>query len=139
MSTIAQAITAQLLATQGVTSLIGQAIYPEYDREADHGYPLAVYKMESVTAQMSASGPTGLESADYVIAAIGKSYADADAVGRAIKTALDGSRGTWSGVAVQGVFLKDDGIAEDFTNDASSDEIAFYTQTLTFQVWYAAS
>jgi len=136
---IAQAITNKLATTTGVSSLIGTRLYPSYDREADHQYPLAVYKIQNTTAQMSTDGPTGLESADCVIAAIGKSYADADTAAQAIKAALNGARGTWNGVIVQGTFAKDGEAGnDDVVTEATSEEITLYTKTLTFEVWYAA-
>ena len=133
---IAPAITTQLLNTSGVTAIVGTRIYPEYDRQADKVYPLAVYKVENVTTYMSNQGPTGFETADYVIAVIGETYADADAVASAIQTALDGSRGTWSGVTIQGVFLKDDGVSDDVVTEPQTEEILFYTKELTFSVSY---
>ena len=133
---IAPAITNQLLGTSGVTAIVGTRIYPEYDRQADKTYPLAVYKVENVTTYMANDGPTGFETGDYVIAAIGETYADADAVASAIQSALDGARGTWSGVTIQGVFLKDDGVSDDVVTEPQTEEILFYTKELTFSVSY---
>ena len=133
---IAPAITTQLLGTSGVTAIVGTRIYPEYDRQINKTYPLAVYKVENVTTYMANQGPTGFETADYVIAAIGETYADADAVASAIQTALDGQRGTWGNIVVQGVFLKQDGIADDVVTIPNTEEILLYTKELSFSVSY---
>jgi hypothetical protein len=125
-----------------LTGVIGNTrVYPAYVREADKVYPLACYKIENVTPQMASDGPTGLVSADYVIAAIDTTYNGSVTLANAIQTALDGA--TWTdntnGVVVQGCFLKDDGREEETVTQQDTEVILYFVTTLTFLVWHAAT
>ena len=131
---IPTALAGQLLATPGVTNLIAQRVYPSYDKANDKTYPLAVYKVEGVSTLQTSEGPTGNQSGDFVVAAIGETYADAAAVAKAILAALDGQGGTWSGLIVQGVFLKEDGISDDVVTEPQTEEILYYVKEMTFEV-----
>lgn len=136
MSSLAGSIVGQLLATSGVTDVIATRLYPDYDKQANKVYPLAVYKIENVTPLIANDGPTGSESADFIIAAIGELYADANAVVVAMQTALQGARGVWSGLTIQGIFLKEDGISDDVITEPQTEEILYYVKELTFEVKY---
>jgi hypothetical protein len=136
MSSIGPAILGKLLATAGVTTLVGNRIYPEYDFQRQKLYPLLVYKVENVTPLVANDGPSGAETADVVISCIGETYADADNVAFAVQTALDFESGTWAGMTVQGVFLKDDGISDDVVEEPQTEEILYYVKLLSFSVSY---
>jgi hypothetical protein len=127
----------KLSTTTAVSSLIGNRIYPEYDLSADKVYPLAVYKIENVTPQLASDGPTGLESADYIIAAISPTYGQAQQVARAIYNALEGYSVTTDDIQIQGCFLKDDGFTDNVMTEQESERILFYITEASFQVWYA--
>ena len=93
--------------------------------------------MENLTTTNTYDGtPCELQSADIVIACVATSYGSADQLCSTIVSALDGSAGTWSSMQVQGVFLHDDGIADDVVTEADTEEILFYVREATFQVWY---
>ena len=134
---IGPAIVSKILATTSVTTLIGTRFYPGYDKINDKVYPLAVYKIENVTPILANDGPTGLETADVVIACIGSTPADSDAVATVIQAAMDGARGTWAGITVQGMFLKDDGISEDVITEPQTEEIIYFIKELSFTVSYS--
>ena len=136
MADLAISIVGQLLATTGVTNIIATNLYPDYDKQANKVYPLAVYKIENVTSLTVNSGVNGSQSADFIVAAIGATYSDASAVAIAMQTALDGVSGVWSGVTVQGIFLKEDGISDDVITEPQTEEILYYVKELTFEVKY---
>jgi len=133
---IADAIFSQVTSNGPVAALIGTRLYPEYDKQADKVYPLAVYKVENVTPLSTNTGSAGLESADVIIAAIAPKYADAATLARAIVNALDCQKGTWTGIVVQGCFLKDDGIADNVVTEPTTEEILYHVKEITFTVWY---
>jgi len=136
---IAAAITQQLLATDPVTNLIEQRLYPQYNYQTMKVYPLAVYRVENVSPLICNDAPTGFETADYVVDCLGEKFADADAVADAIQTALDGARGTWSGMDIQGIFMKEDGRHSDTLSEPQTEQILYFIQTLTFNVAYSNS
>jgi hypothetical protein len=135
---IGPSLFSELTADTGVSGLIVDRVYPEWTREADKVYPLAVYTVET-SPHLTNDGPSGLIYSTITIAAIGQTYADADAVGSAILDALNGNRGTWGTVNVQGCFLHENGIDDKVITDPDSEAILFYSQELTFDVAYAAS
>ena len=136
MSSIAEAICGQLTGSAGVTNVIGDRVFPSWSREADNVYPLAVYDCDQGNSLITNTGSAGLSSTEIKICTIGQTYASADAACSAIVTLLDGAKGTWDGVVVQGVFLQDDGIGDDIVYDAESEEILFYVKEARFLVWF---
>lgn len=130
------AAKAKMEATTGITDIVAARIFPQYVRESDNVYPLIVYKVENVDPQLSHDGPTGLESADLIIAAIGATQKDARILADAIQLALNGNRGTWDTLYCQGCFLKDDGISDDVVTEPTTEESLYYTKELSFTVWY---
>ena len=133
---IGAAVAGQLQATDAVTRIIANRLYPENVRIADKVYPLCVYHVENDSSLMANDGPTGLKSANIIIAALDVTYRGAGMVADVIEDALDGARGVWSGVTIQGCFLEDDGARDDVVTDSSTQEILYYSKELTFLVWY---
>ena len=131
------AIVYKLSSDAGVSAIVVDRIYPQYVRENDRLYPMIVYKIDNVDPQMTHDGPNGLESADLTLAAIGMSQVDARLLAEAIQTSINGSRGVWGDLTVQGCFLKDDGINDDVITEPTTEEILAYVKELSFTVWYA--
>ena len=127
MSDIATAIVSRI---QSETSLF---VYPEYVRENDNQYPLAVYQIK-VTPCPTFSGDAGLRYATLTVAAIDTSYAGSATAAHAIETAINGQHGTWAGIVIQGVFLQDDGISDDVVTEPVSEMILAYVKTMTFDI-----
>ena len=107
---LAPAAVAKLLSVTAITALVANRVDPQYTREMDRVYPIIVYKVENVTPGMAHDGPTGLESAELVLACLGCTQKQADQLAAAVQTAMDGARGLWGTLNVQGCFLQDDGI-----------------------------
>jgi hypothetical protein len=116
---------------------IGTRVYPEYARQSDKVYPLAVFKVENESRQLASDGPTGLVTCDYVIAAIAPTYKAASQLADLIETALNGK--TWAdttnGVNIQGCFLADDGRREDMATNNDTEAANLYVTELTFNVF----
>jgi hypothetical protein len=136
---LAETLTAKLTNDTAVNRYIGSRVYPEYDLSADHTYPLAVYKIESVSPQIASDGPTGLESCDFVVAVISDTYAQADQISRAVYGSLEGYATVYGDTIIQGAFLKDGGITDDVITDQSTEAILKYVKEINFQVWYTIS
>jgi hypothetical protein len=133
MSDIVSAVVAKLNADADLAALIGTRNYPNYDRRINKTYPLAVYRFDLSPVE-AFDGPSGLMEATLEIAGVAKTYNAAKAVGDAIYSALEGQRGTWSGVEVQGIFLQDNGRREDNVVEPTTEEVLYFVQTLTFDI-----
>jgi len=127
---------AKIAGTSAITTIVADRVYPQYARQADKVYPLLVYKIENVQPFMTAGGPSGVENADLVIACCGIKQADADATAAAVQLALNGSRGAWGTLTVQGCILKEDGVNDDVVTQPDSEEIIAYVKEVNFTVTY---
>jgi hypothetical protein len=132
------AIVTKVTGDTTITAISGGRIYPEYVRMSDKRYPLCVYKIEQVTPLLSNSGPTGLESAEIVIACIANTYKQAAQLSAVVQASLDGSLGASWGttIVMQGCFLKDDGISDSVVTDPETEQILYYVKELSFQCSY---
>ena len=135
--TLGEAFYDYLATVEAITDLIGDRVYPQYVKLADKTPPLIVYKLDNTTSIVTYSdGANALKSADIVITAVGKHYADAQAVADALVSALDGQSGTWGTVTVQGCFLHDDGISDDVITEPESEEVMYFVKELRYLTWY---
>jgi hypothetical protein len=135
--TIQEQIVSVLTTDSDVTNLIGNRVYPEYNLSADKVYPLAVYKVENVSPQIASDGPTGLESCDFIVAAISPTYGQAQTLARTIYNALEGYQIRTDSIQVQGMFLKDDGFSDNVQTEQESERILYYICEVSMTCWYS--
>ncbi len=140
MPTLSPTVFARLTTDAGVSAIVAERVYPLYVREADKVFPYACFKTEAVSSHMASDGPTGLYSADLIVAAVDKTLIGSAALADAIQKSLDGA--TWSdtpnNIRIQGSFLKDDGREELPVTDQDTEAILYYQTELTFLCWFAA-
>lgn len=136
---IATATVWKLTTDDTIHALIGDRVYPSYDRQTDRTYPLAVYNLD-ITPLTDFDGPTGVMTAVLEVAAIATTYAVAVALGKAIYAALEFGQGTWgetgSEVEVQGSFMQDDGEKDDKVTDPTTEEVLFYVKNFRFDLTF---
>lgn len=94
------AIRTRLLSQSGVTSLVGQRVYPEA-RAQDSAMPCVVYSINNEQSLALLSSPAGSWKADVEIVAVAATKADSDAIASAVIKALDGFVGTLSSTDIQ--------------------------------------
>jgi hypothetical protein len=136
MSDIAQAILYQLANTSGVTDLIANRIYPNYDLQSDRQYPNAVYTIDS-SPVLAFDGPSGMNDGTLRIHVFSTTYSQTAQVAQAVVAALEFQSGTWVGVEVQGVFLLDENGIQDFVvTEPTTEEVLFHGKTVTFELRY---
>jgi hypothetical protein len=133
---IEAAVVAKLLADGDIAALIVDRLFPEYDRQNNKDYPLAVYKVQNQTNLTANDGPTGLRNCDIVIAAIAETHEAATEIADALEAVLDSQKGVWSGITVQGSFLKEDGISDDVITEPQTEEILYFVRECSFNIWY---
>jgi hypothetical protein len=119
-----------VITTKGV-----QRIYPNYVRMGDKQYPQLVFDCENYQLDYGTDGSDGVPSIDVKVLAVGQTYDDADALGRAVATALDGTRGTWGDINVRGCFLTE--VSEDHFVDTDLETILYFQKELTFKVVFS--
>ena len=133
MSDIATAIVSRLAAVPAVTGIIADRVYPDYVRQADKVYPLAVYSIK-INPVATFDGNPGIRYATLSLAAVDTTYEGASALAAAIETAIEGQSGTWDTIFVQGVFLQDNGISDDVVTEPTTEEILAYVKSMTFDI-----
>jgi hypothetical protein len=94
------AVRARLVSQAGVTSIVGQRVYPEA-RAQDAPLPCIVYGINNETALGLLASPAGSWKADVEIVAIAATKSDADAITAAVIKAMDGFVGTLASTEIQ--------------------------------------
>lgn len=138
---IGEQLNARLSGSTTITNLVESRIYPLYIKQGDKEDPQLVYEIRDVDDLITHGGVNGLTSADATITCVGRTYAQAETLARAVKSLLNGDRGTWgsgdAAVAVQGCFLREDGVTDDVYVDPQTEQLIYHLKVLTFQVWYS--
>jgi hypothetical protein len=112
-------------------------IYPNYQSMADKVYPALAYDCENYEPDDCMDGTDGVPSIDVKIYAIGETYDQADALGRLVAIALDGTAGTWGATTLQGCFVTE--VAEDHFVDTDLETILYFVKEVTCKVTYLES
>ncbi len=136
MATIEEAVNAVLLATPGVTAIVGAStaarIYPLRIPQ-DAPRPAIAYQKISSPKQMSHSGSSNLARTRLQITCQGETYTSVKALAAAVRTALIGYRGTVGGVRIDGILIDDD---LDGDIEILANEILPYVQ-LDAVIWHS--
>jgi hypothetical protein len=111
-----QAIIAKLLATSGVTALIGERVYPGVRPQAS-AVPAVVLNLISAIPSYSDDGEDGIQEDRLQIDCWGETYASIKALAHAVRAALSGFRGTVEGVDIRYIVLdREQDLQESGTN-----------------------
>lgn len=104
-----EALTAYLMSTTAVTALIGTRWYPVLIPQDAIRPAAAFQRLPGTQRVMAHDGPVGVASCTIQITAQAELYADAKAVLRAIRLAVDGYRGLMYGLQVYRAAVNGDG------------------------------
>lgn len=124
-----EAIINRLLATAGVTALVGTRVYPGTRRQGSP-LPALVFNRISGVRDYTMVEPSGLVESRVQIDAWASEWLGAKTLARAVRASLSGIKGTFSGIEVQGVFL--DGERDTFEGEAPE---RLYRVSMDFNVW----
>ena len=109
MASIEEALYAKLIATAGVTALVGTRIYPASSAQAtDPALNYLTYARVGGQPYHTHDGPAGLRWARMSFMAHSPSYATAKAIAAAVLAALDGFKGTVGSVEIQAILSEMD-------------------------------
>lgn len=107
---VGEAIFGKLTDDPTVSGLLGDRVYPLQAVQFSR-FPLAAYEFGDSQYDQTYSGPSGLSSHAGTIACVGLTFDSAEALGNAVRTLINGQKGTWGGVTVLGCFVNDVGDA----------------------------
>lgn len=105
MATLETALTAELLATAGVTAVVGTRIWWQVAVQATTS-PYIVLDAVSKRPVHDMGGLTGLTQARVSASCYAPTYADAKAAAAAVAAALDRRRGTIQGVTFGAILVE---------------------------------
>lgn len=129
MATLETAIVAELLATAGVTAVVGQRIWWQVAVQATSS-PYIVLDAVSKRPVHDMGGAGGLAQARVSASCYAGTYANAKAAAAAVLAALDRRRGTIQGVAFGAILSESE-------EDAGWDEATkMHVVTVDFRVLY---
>jgi len=127
------AVRNRLLATGGVTALVGQRVYP--DARAQGGaVPCLITGIQS-EQKVQAFVATGLTTCRFEVSAVARTRADAQAVATAVMLALNGWTGTDGSITVQ-QFLHSNTMTA-YQDPISGESAGTFVSQLVFSVHYA--
>jgi hypothetical protein len=130
---IGKAVYAQLAASVGVTALVGDRIWPQA-KPGLTNYPALVYDAGIDEAIVSYSGDSGLKKFLVPVRAIARTYAEAQQLAEAVRTALTHhGRVTWGTIVIQGSFFENS--EEERITIPDDEETVFESIVYTFTVW----
>lgn len=89
-----------LTAASGVTSLVSTRIYPDMATQ-QAAYPFIVYSVTNTLPTDSKDGPSGLDEVEFSVLCYSNTYTQAQDIASAVRTALDRTSGSYSGITVQ--------------------------------------
>ncbi len=127
------AIVAILKATAAVTAIVSSRIYA-VDLPQNPTLPAIVYSRISGMRVSSMTGASGLARPRYQIDVFAYDYTTAKNLVRQVQLALEGKRGTYGGVNVQGIlFDGDHDMNDDEEENLVSDQ---HRVMMEFTVWH---
>lgn len=128
-----KAICAILTAASGVSSLVGNRIYPVRPKQSGALPAITYFRVDGPRVH-SLQGPSGLGHPRIQIDCYASTYADCLELSKQVRLALDGYRGIIAGVNVQAILLLSDfDMEEDEDAPIVPDE---FRRVMDFRVWY---
>jgi hypothetical protein len=85
-----------------VSAIVANRIFPDL-ADQNTAYPFIVYGVEATDASDTKDGASGLDQVNVAVMVYSNSYAQAQDIARNVRTALDRTGGTFSGVTVQSI------------------------------------
>lgn len=136
MATIEEALRAILIGNAGVSALVAGRVYPVVMPQGA-ALPAVAYQRISANRQHNLAGPGGLTRVRFQLTNIASTYSSMKALANAVRVAVDGYRGTVSGVFVQAALSE--GEREQFigeTVQTGAEANMTYINQLDVLVWH---
>lgn len=120
-----------------ITALVGTRIYPVEVPEGDEYFPAITYAVLSCPRINSLTGPSGLAHPRVQLHCWARNpggYLAADALREAVRTAMNGFRGTWGALEIDHCTLLDEG--DLFEPAAGIEAQKTYGARMDFEIWH---
>jgi hypothetical protein len=118
---------AYLAAQSGITSLASTRIYPAILPQKPT-YPAVLYREEGHDFEETFEGQQGFTKSYYIVDAFATTYAGVDALGAAIRTALQNTKGNFGGINIHKCMV------ESGPTTLYEDTVEAYRQTQVFTI-----
>lgn len=131
MADIEQALYVKVTGTAAIAALIGLRLYPGRIPQ-ESALPAILYFKATGDRVHSLAGPSGLADPTFqfdIYASGSGGYKVCKNVARELRLALDGYRGSVSGVNIQGIIL-------DSEQDMYEEEPELFRVSMDFRVWH---
>ena len=125
---VEKVIYSKLSGDSDVSGLVSTRIYP-VNLPQKPTYPAIVYTRISGERTYSFDGASGLTSQRFQIDSFASTYSGAKDLSNKIRSAINGFRGTVSGIFVQGIFLEND-------SDIFDDDFNIYRVSCDYFIHY---
>ena len=125
-----------LKANAGVSAIVGSRVYIAPMPQAQP-LPFVVFHRQGTDHVRSLEGPSGLRRTEFDVRCYSTDSAQVEALGEAVRLALDGWSGVWSSIRVTNVFVEYMEDAE-IADQEGGEEVVFQVE-LGIIVWHVES
>ena len=128
---IEEALRTYLAGNSGVSAIVSGIIYPVVLPQGVQLPALMFQRISGVRVE-SLQGSSGLAHPIFQIDCFSEQkdgYSQVKALAEVVRLALEGYRGTWSGMSIQGVLFLGD-------TDLYEDESEVYRVSMDFEIWH---
>jgi hypothetical protein len=133
---IETAAVSELKADSAVAALVGTRVYPDPAPQEVTTFPRIVYAVDDDEPQMTFGGKSGLNQQRITFSCQARTPAQRDALLQAVINLLNGARGTWSTIVVQGVFLEGGPRCDAASLPDMGADVVVYVGELDFEFWF---
>lgn len=134
MSHAPEDIRTYVLGSTGVSSLVGtRCHYTQLPQVS--AYPHIWFRIASDTEERTMDGVGGLHEATVDMECVGASQSSVQNVADAVKTRLDGYRGTMGNMTCQAAFLRDKD--DDYVPFSIQSDDGAHVAAFTLTLWYS--
>lgn len=128
MSDIDTAIFNRLTGYSALTALVSTRIYRQHAPD-NPTFPMITFQRISTSREMTLEGVWGLVRSLYYFDVFGDEHASTKAIANQVLAALNGLRGTYSGMDIRSVLSDDEG-------DSYEEDVDVHRTTLSFYITY---
>jgi len=133
---VQSAIRTKLLASAGVTSLVGTRITLK-TAPTNYGYPRITLNLINTNTDHHLGGASGLANSRVQVDCWSKTSTQATALGAAVRSALDTYSGTSDGLVIDSCIIEDE--SDEYEAPTDGSQRGTHRTRIDFSVWHAQS
>lgn len=134
-ATIREAFRTKIAGDVTVAGYVGTRIAPVRNKQRD-GQPSIAYQVLGGRSPLHLAGKSNPQTITFRVDCFALTELDAAAIGKAVRDAVDGVFSvSWSGIAIQGVSVRD--ASDNPTDPVDGSDVGIYCESLDVRVLYA--